>query len=396
MYYTLSKAEYWRYYYLILYYRFAELPLVVKVCMIFTTLCLLGVVILILGNFFKAFNAAWRERKVNAFRKEWRDPILSIALDPRPIQTDEILERLAIPKGYRMRERVIDHQVPVLLEIFQEHRDRINRENWRLMLRAMRVPAYFERQVRSGQMRRRIAGLKNIADMDADLKEAVASRYLFSRNRKLQNNARLHAARFGTSYPFRVLEEDPNMVFTEELAVKYHDVLAYRQANGLSMPNFIHWCRRIPVNEEFRIFAVNEIRLLGYRDACPQLREMLEESRDERFSCALIRTLGEMKYIPAEAVFRRRYPSASFEERQTLAEALGMINSGSADVVRFLEYDYAHATDAVSRMKLLRVLYDYGDKGRAAYERLKREAAPDKAVFFEHIECNLIDSRKYA
>jgi len=224
----------------------------------------------------------------------------------------------------------------------------------------------------------------------------VASRYLFTKNRKLQNNARLHAARFGTSYPFKVLLDDPNLVFTDELTVKFHNVLLYRQANGMSMPNFIHWCNRMPVNEELRIFAINEIRLFRRKEDCAEMLSMLQNSRDEQFSCALIKALGELEYVQAEEEFCRRYLSASYTERQELAKALANINSGNPAVLKFLEDDFLQTTDAVTRMLLLRTIRMYGDMGRKTYERLKAETPKEFSIFFEHIECDLIDSTRYA
>jgi hypothetical protein len=180
------------------------------------------------------------------------------------------------------------------------------------------------------------------------------------------------------------------------MVVKYHNVLVYRQKNGLTMPNFIRWCNRVPVNEELRIFAVNEIRLFNRKEDCAELLAMLVASREERFSCALIRALGEMEYVPAEKEFCRRYLSASFTERQVLAEALGSIGSGNPDVIKFLVEDFVQTTDYVTRMVLLRVIYRYGSIGRSAYEKLKEEAGPEVQPYFAHIECDLIDSRRYA
>ncbi len=47
-------------------------------------------------------------------------------------------------------------------------------------------------------------------------------------------------------------------------------------------------------------------------------------------------------------------------------------------------------------MVLLRVIYNHFSIGRASYEELKREASPDLQPYFAHIECDLIDSRRYA
>lgn len=395
-YYTLSRLSYWKYYILILYYQMADLAPVVRVCAIITTICAVLVLILLIRAFIKAEKETADNRHIERNHRRWHDIIKQIALTERTMDVSEITELLHLPKNFKMKEKQNRLMVPVFLDLYQEVHEEMNRTNWQRALTAFKMTVYFEEQVRSRNMHKRVVAFKNVADMDAPLKEAVASRYLFTKSYKLKICARLHAARFGTSYPFKVLEEDPNLVFTQEMMVKYHNVLVFRANNNMTMPNFIRWCNRVPVNEDLRVFAVNEIRLFGKREDCAELLTMLETSRDERFSCALIRALGELDYIPAEKEFCRRYLSASFTERQVLAEALGAINSGSPEILAFLVEDYRQSTDYVSRMKLLRVIHDYGRRGREAFNMLKNEADEERAILFEHIECDLIDKEKYA
>ena len=395
-YYVLSRYAYWKYYILILHYQLAEFPPAVRAWAIFSTVCILLLTAIVLGNVIRSIQSAADNRAVERNREQYWDKMLEVALTPRTMELSEISSLMDLPKNFKMRQRQNRRFVPLFIQMYRQYGPEISNPNWQRLLQVFKMPAYFEEQVRSRSIRKRIVAFKNVADMDANLKEAVASRYLFAKDRKLQNNARLHAGRYGTSYPFKVLLEDPNLVFTEELVVKFHNVMVYRQQNGMSMPNFIHWCNRTPVNEELRIFAINEIRLFGRREDCPEMLSMLQTSRDERFSCALIKALGELEYVPAEKEFCRRYMSASYAERQELAEALGRMNSGNPEVLQFLEDDFMQTTDYVTRMMLLRVIHDYGKLGKEAYERLKSEAPEEFAIYFEHIECNLIDSRKYA
>ena len=395
-YYVLSRYAYWKYYILILHYQLAEFPPAVRAWAIFSTVCILLLTAIVLGNVIRSIQSAADNRAVERNREQYWDKMLEVALTPRTMELSEISSLMDLPKNFKMRQRQNRRFVPLFIQMYRQYGPEISNPNWQRLLQVFKMPAYFEEQVRSRSIRKRIVAFKNVADMDANLKEAVASRYLFAKDRKLQNNARLHAGRYGTSYPFKVLLEDPNLVFTEELVVKFHNVMVYRQQNGMSMPNFIHWCNRTPVNEELRIFAINEIRLFGRREDCPEMLSMLQTSRDERFSCALIKALGELEYVPAEKEFCRRYMSASYAERQELAEALGRMNSGNPEVLQFLEDDFMQTTDYVTRMMLLRVIHDYGRLGKEAYERLKSEAPEEFAIYFEHIECNLIDSRKYA
>ena len=395
-YYVLSRYAYWKYYLLILYYRLAEYPPVVRVWAVFSTISMILLIAIVIGNMVRSVRTAADSYAIAHNREKYWEKIKEVALSARVWEPLEISALLELPKNFKMHERSHRRYVPMLIDMYRQYGPQMNKINWQRVLQVLKMPIYFEEQVRSRNTRKRIVAFKNVADMDANLKEAVASRYLFTKDRKLQNNARLHAARFGTSYPFKVLLEDPNLVFTDELVVKFHNVLMYRQENGMSMPNFIHWCNRTPLNEELRIFAINEIRLFNRREDCAEMLSMLINSRDERFSCALIKALGAMEYVPAEKEFIRRYLSASYAERQELAEALGAINSGNPEVLHFLEEDFMQTTDYVTRMMLLRVIHGYGKLGLNAYNRLKKESPREFSIYFEHIECDLIDSRKYA
>ena len=62
-----------------------------------------------------------------------------------------------------------------------------------------------------------------------------------------------------------------------------------------------------------------------------------------------------------------------------------IINSGNPEVLRFLVDDFLQTTDYVTRMLLLRTIYNYGKSGRKTYERLKKDAPAEFAIYFEHI-----------
>ena len=330
------------------------------------------------------------------FRKKYFDTMYDIIREKTILSVQAIEERLGLPRNFRMKPKKAELVLPVLFELYKGRDEQFNRENWSRLFQALKLPPYFESQIHSRSLKRRLAALKNVADLDTDLKEAVASRYLFAKDEKLRMSSRLHAARFGTSYPFKAIEDDSTQVFTQEYMVKLHRILQYRYDHQMQMPNFILWCNQTPVNEGLQIFAINEIRLFRLTEDCAELLTMLCNSHDEKVSCELIKTLGELEYAPAEEEFRRRYAYANVDERQALAEALGAIGSGNPEVVDFLVEDYRHASDNVTRVHLLRVLYNYGVMGRRAYEGLKMMARPDEEIYFEHIECKLIDSRKYA
>ena len=234
-YYTLSRYAYWKYYILIFYYKLAEYPRPVRVWLIFGSICMLLLIMIVIGNALRTFAHYRFEHLVLHNRERYYERMKTVVSQARTLEPSEVSAILELPKNFKMKERQNRSFVPVLLELRREMSGTMSRPNWIRLTQALKMPAYFESQILSRSIRKKVQGFKDVADLDANLKEAVASRYLFTKNRKLQMHARLHAARFGTSYPFKVLEDDPNLVFTEEMVVKYHNVLGILR--GSKYPN---------------------------------------------------------------------------------------------------------------------------------------------------------------
>lgn len=392
----LSGFEYLKYYLLQLYYIWYEYPPVVRSWSIFVSLSLIFIIVIFIRLYFMAQKEANQKYHNIKYNRQYYDKIQAVALSNERKEVDQIAEEIGLPSNYKMHRNKTKYFVPILMDIYAKNKDAINKKNWKNITLALKMPAFFEAQFRSRSLFTRISTLKNVSDTNTDLKEAAASRYLFAKDEKLRMSSRLHAARYGTSYPFKVLEEDPHLYVSEEMMVKLHNVLTYRIENDLSIPNLIHWCTLYPINESLRLFAVNEIRLLKQYKNCKELLELLVDSTDEKFSIEAIKTLGELKYIQAEPEFLRRYTYASNAERKALGDALGNIKSGNPEVIECLLKDYDDVTEAVAKVHVLKVLHDYGPAGLKAYNELKSKCSEDDKRFFDHIECELLDSSRYA
>lgn len=396
--YYLDYYSFWKYYVLLVYYWMAGYPPVVRFCAGFSTFFVIMTIGLFFMNTRRTRHARQEEARSKKFREKYYDQIKAISILPESLSLAEVSSRLSIPKNLRIIRKRWVAMIPVFRELFVDIRkgNEMNTDNWRYVLQSFKMPAFFEMELRSPKMKRRLDALKDVSDISCDLKEAAASRYLYSKNAALRLTSRLHAARYGVSMPFKVFTEDASAEFTDEMCVKLHWVLTYRRALGLSIPNFIRWMITVEASDSFRRFAINEIRLFKNEDDCEELLTYLKKRRKEDIAIAIINTLGELNYAPAESHFIERYVFAGQDERIALAEALGAINSGKQEVVDFLMDDYRKATDTVTKVRLLRVLYNYGTIGKKAYQMLKGEAPEYDKIVFSHIECEYIDSRKYA
>ena len=396
--YYLDYYSFWKYYLLLGYYWLAGYPPVIRFCAGFFTFFILLTIGLFVLNHGVARKKHRAEVRTANFRNKYYDLIKSIAIMPETLSLAEVSSRLSLPKNVRIKRARWEAMVPVFRELFVDSRTghEMNTDNWRFVLQSFKMPAYFEMELRSSKMKRRLDALKDVSDISCDLKEAAASRYLYSKNAELRLSSRLHAARYGVSMPFKIFTEDAAAEFTEEMSTKLHWVLTYRKALGLSLPNFVRWMITVESSDSFRLFAINEIRLFHNDGDCEELLSYLKKRRKEEVAIAIIRTLGELKYAPAEQHLIDRYVYAGANERIALAEALGSINSGKQEVAQFLMDDYRKATDTVTKVRLLNVLYNYGTIGREGYNTLRSEAPAYDKIVFSHIECEYIDSRKYA
>lgn len=396
--YYLDYYSFWKYYVLLVYYWMAGFPPVVRFCAGFSTFFVIMTIGLFFMNTRRTRLAKRSAARTGKFRTQYYDQIKEIAIFPRSLSLAEISYRLDLPKNLKIVRKRWVAMVPVFRDLFVDVRktNQMNVDNWRFTLQAFKMPAFFEMELRSPKMKRRLDALKDVSDISCDLKEAAASRYLYSKNDALRITSRMHAARYGMSMPFKIFSDDAGAEFTDEMCAKLHWVLTYRRAVGLSIPNFIRWVITVEASDSFRMFAINEIRLFENYDDCDELLTYLNKRRKEEVSVAIINTLASLGYSKAEDTLIGRYVFAGSDERIALAEALGTITSGKREVVDFLMNDYLKATDTVTKVRLLRVLYNYGEIGRSAYMMLKNEAPEYDQIIFEHIECKYIDSRRYA
>lgn len=395
--YSLDFFTYWKYHILVLYYWLGEYPPIVRFCAVFILVNFLFAIVFLVRDYVIAEKAAVFKHRVDRYRRLFYEGMKDIVLSDKAYTQAEIIAALNLSAHIRVRARKWACYVPIFRELFVEVKDSgLNKENWTNLLYAFKMPTYFEMQVRSRDMKERMDALKDVADVNCDLKEATASRYLYAKDEALRLTARLHTARFGTTHPFHVFVENAKQEFTDEMCTKLHWVVKVRHDLGLSIPNFIRWCNLPDASTSFKVFAVNEIRLFGLKSDCPELLNVYKACKNEALSCALIKALGELGYEPAEEEFFKRYMYAGITERMALSEALGAINSGNPEVVKFLTEDFRKATGAVNKVSLLRVLYNYGDMGMKSFLKLKEEAPEYDKIYFEHVESKLIDSREYA
>jgi len=168
-YYVLNRYSYLKYYVLVLYYRLAEYPPIIRVWAVFMTIALIFIFAILVGNLIRAAISSAEAMKIQQNRKRYYDKMKKVALTERALDSSEIASILNLPSKFKMKEKQNRRFVPVLQELYLEIHREMNPVNWQRLLISLKMPVFFEEQVRSRSMRKRVVAFKSVIDLDADL-----------------------------------------------------------------------------------------------------------------------------------------------------------------------------------------------------------------------------------
>ena len=119
---------------MLLYYRLAEYPPMVRFCAIFTTFFLISFVVLLFLDGVRTYRNTIHERHDRRARRRYQQAVVEMATTPQNLDPDVILERLDIPEDYKPRPRFVRPILQMLLDIYPKIKDNINKANWRTPL----------------------------------------------------------------------------------------------------------------------------------------------------------------------------------------------------------------------------------------------------------------------
>lgn len=128
-YYTLSRYAYWKYYFLILYYKLAEYPANVRGWIFFGSVCMLLLVLIVIGNILRYIAAYRFDRIVSHNRARYYNRMRSVASQTRTLEPTEISAIMELPKNFKMKERQNRSFVPILMDLRKDLGPALSRQN---------------------------------------------------------------------------------------------------------------------------------------------------------------------------------------------------------------------------------------------------------------------------
>jgi len=383
--------DYLEYYLALIYFKFSEYPLIIRIC-------ISVVVLFFLAYFFLSFYILLgvilrkKEKKnTQTAYDRFYEPIVEIALNPETLRLNEIIasikpySRKKIGRNHKKTQRIAF----MLSQIKGKFGDQINKVNFQNIQTAFGIPQFLERELLFGSDNRKILALKFIESLDAYVSEAILIRFLYHHNVELRRSARCAHMWISQTSPFRFFEEDLSTKLNLWDMIEMHYIINNRKTKGLPIPNLGKWANE-SIEEDMKVFFINEIKLLGFHDNCEILFKMIH-TQSWRVRNVVIAALGALKCQKTEEKLIEMYPLQPEHIKQTIIQSISLIHSGDAEL--FLMSAYETAENQHTKLLSLDKLYNYSEKGKYLFEDLRKKALYcNDRILFEHVKCPFINS----
>lgn len=225
---VLYGLDYVMYYLYLLYYTFTGYPLIIRICVIVVTICVILYFILSLYLVYGVY-ARKKERALHdKIYQRYYEPMKAIALDRQLKIKEEIAEELHKEKR-RLKVAEFRNIVELLIEIKAELVDNMNEDNFHNIAAAFELPSFYERIMQFGHTGEKIWMLKSIQSLNEYVSEAVLVRLLYHRKSGLRKAARVCYMGISQNAPFRFFDEDKELRLTAWDMVELHNVFIHRK-----------------------------------------------------------------------------------------------------------------------------------------------------------------------
>ncbi len=384
---VLFGLDFLTYYFYLAYFKFIGYPLILRICILVVILCIVAYILLTIYLLYGILRRRNEKRRYQRLHQRYYQHMLAISADPVTWKDNEIGDRLSLDRAKRLKHEEMRGVTQLFVEAKLELEDRVNELNFQGIQSAFRIARFFEREIQFGRTTNKVQALKAIQSINCYVSEAVLVRFLYHRKLELRNAARFAYMWLSQSDPFRFFDEDTTMRLRKWDMAELHTIMQYRQHTEYPMPSFMKWVNG-QVEDDVKIFFVNEIKYFKQTDSCPPLAEQLN-TRNIALRSEIIHTLAAMKYRPAEKKMVDSYDIQPEQIKWDIIEAVSTLKTGNG--VSFLWQAYEEADDTVTRLMTIKALYEYNDVSREAFDALEAQATGFNKQMFAHVRNPLIN-----
>jgi len=320
------------------------------------------------------------EKKKNKIDGQSVDIIKGLIFDAEKIRQDKIENQLA---GFaRLIRSKKDKLVftDLLISYLQEGRQMglvVNSENFRSVLSFFGIPGFWEKEMMSNSSNRRREAIRKIDDLGNGCAGSLILRSAHHKNNGLRKQARAASLKYDNNDPFQFLDDSFDLDFNALDKVLIHHFLVSRSEIG-SLPLLTRWVLGSK-NDLYKAFLIEEIGFFKQVDACPILADLLASADHTQVQCALIETLGALKYEYIQSFLINNYPLMSKSVQSSSIRAITCF--GTENGLNFLASVFNKTFDSDLKIQLAYSIKDFGEKGQLKLDEISaRSTEFDKRI----------------
>lgn len=369
------------YYYQYLSATYAGFPLVVRIAVLL--IVLMGLLYLISWiNIGVVAFINKRENRRSKKIKRYKKQINEIISSSRNYSESEILETLSIKPPIQdwMKVHISEYIVDKI------DTSESNHTNVGTVLHALRIPEYWENEIDSGAASRRWKSIRMLDNLSPFVAASVISKKATSERKNIGNYARSVFAKFDSHDAFKFLSEDIDSDnFTELDKLRIHNSLKSHNPKEV-LPHLLRTALNTS-NDNYRIFLINEIQLLGITEGLDSLLDLYKTTKNADVKAQIIKTLSVLDFKEAIPIFIHDYNFAKSRVQEEIIEGLGRM--GGTEALNFLEKIYSETNNKELLVKILQNIYMI-EKDKSENSVFRRLQSMNKSEFnrkaFSYVE----------
>ncbi len=336
------------YYYQYLSATYAGFPLVVRIAVLL--IVLMGLLYLISWiNIGVVAFINKRENRRSKKIKRYKKQINEIISSSRNYSESEILETLSIKPPIQdwMKVHISEYIVDKI------DTSESNHTNVGTVLHALRIPEYWENEIDSGAASRRWKSIRMLDNLSPFVAASVISKKATSERKNIGNYARSVFAKFDSHDAFKFLTEDIDTNFTELDKLRIHNSLKSHRPTEV-LPHLLRTALSTG-NDDYRIFLINEIQLLGISEDLEPLLDIYKTTKNAAVKAQIIKTLSLLNFREAIPIFIHDYNYTKQNIQEEIIDGLGRL--GGSEALAFLEKIYSETNNKEILVKIIQNIY---------------------------------------
>ena len=273
----------------------------------------------------------------------------------------------------------------VFAEVFynlfiNEKAENARMSNIHSMLEVFGISEHLEKEVSLGSKRRKVQALNMVRAYGLSISPWIINKLLNSKNLRLQRLAMYTVIISSSDSSMDYFETeffDNNSCIKDEIELAYS--LNRRRKAGLKLPNLARWAH-MHKREFTQCLFVRLMRRFNQVEYCDQLRDLFVPGNKKKLIEEISRTWGYLHYVDGEQLLIDSLLTQPDDTKVAILHALTRFGTGRG--MDAMMDGFRHSNNPHVRYEALRCLYNYGDEGRRAFEKLELESSEADAHYF--------------